>query len=437
MVAATMPLRDGVRDRRPRWAGAARADADAERARQCERDARPLPRTTRRELAHDAEVTGLPALPKGQTYTLWLTKDGELAASSAASSSSREGRRACRATPPSASGSLQPGWSCERARGPIVLRTPDGAARTCPRCCVGRQGRPTSGRARRHRSHPTQYEDFARHVLTHGVPKHDRTGTGTVSVFGQQMRFDLARGLSARHDEEGALQSIAYELLWFLRARRTCAGCRSTASRSGTSGPTPTAISGPSTASSGAAGRRRTAATIDQIAEVVRLLREDPDSRRIIVSAWNVGDLPKMALPPCHAFFQFYVAPGAGAAAQLPALPAQRRRLPRRPVQHRELRAAHAHARAAVRPRRRRSRLDRRRLPHLRQPPRAGRDPARARAVPVPDAATSGAGPTRSSTTRSRTSRSSTTSTTRRSARRSRCESRCRSRSLPPSRAAA
>ena len=106
-----------------------------------------------------------------------------------------------------------------------------------------------------------QYEDFVRHVFANGGPKADRTGTGTVSVFGYQMRFDLSEGFPLVTTKKVHFKSIAYELLWFLRGDRTSAGCRSTASRSGTSGPTRTASSAPSTACSGGAGRRRTAAT--------------------------------------------------------------------------------------------------------------------------------------------------------------------------------
>jgi thymidylate synthase len=154
----------------------------------------------------------------------------------------------------------------------------------------------------------TQYEDFARHVLACGRRKSDRTGTGTVSVFGYQMRFDLSEGFPLVTTKKVHFPSIAYELLWFLRGDGNARWLQEHgvtiwdewAAENGDLGPVygvqwrswPTPDRGP----------------VDQIAEVVRLLREDPDSRRIVVSAWNVADLPKMALAPCHAFFQFHVA---------------------------------------------------------------------------------------------------------------------------------
>jgi thymidylate synthase len=154
----------------------------------------------------------------------------------------------------------------------------------------------------------TQYEDFARHVLACGERKSDRTGTGTVSVFGYQMRFDLSEGFPLVTTKKVHFPSIAYELLWFLRGDGNVRWLQEHgvtiwdewAAENGDLGPVygvqwrswPTPDRGP----------------VDQIAEAVRLLREDPDSRRIVVSAWNVADLPKMALAPCHAFFQFHVA---------------------------------------------------------------------------------------------------------------------------------
>ena len=155
----------------------------------------------------------------------------------------------------------------------------------------------------------TQYEDFMRHVAEHGVAKGDRTGTGTRSVFGHQMRFDLSEGFPLVTTKKVHLKSIILELLWFLRGdanvrwlqERGCTIWDEWARDDGDLGPVygvqwrswPTPDGG----------------HIDQIAEVVKQLTTNPDSRRIIVSAWNVADLPKMALLPCHAFFQFYVAP--------------------------------------------------------------------------------------------------------------------------------
>jgi len=154
----------------------------------------------------------------------------------------------------------------------------------------------------------SQYEDFVRHVSSTGVPKQDRTGTGTVSTFGYQMRFDLADGFPLVTTKKVHFRSVALELLWFLRGDSNARWLQERgvtiwdewADESGDLGPVygvqwrswPTPDGG----------------HVDQIAEVVRLLREEPDSRRIVVSAWNVADLPRMALMPCHAFFQFHVA---------------------------------------------------------------------------------------------------------------------------------
>ncbi len=155
-----------------------------------------------------------------------------------------------------------------------------------------------------------QYLDLMRHVLENGVRKEDRTGTGTLSVFGHQMRFDLQRGFPLVTTKKLHLRSIIHELLWFLRGETNIAYLRDNgvtiwdewANENGELGPVygcqwrswPTPDGG----------------HIDQISQVVEQLRNSPDSRRIIVSAWNVAQLDQMALPPCHAFFQFYVAEG-------------------------------------------------------------------------------------------------------------------------------
>jgi len=148
------------------------------------------------------------------------------------------------------------------------------------------------------------------HVLAHGANKADRTGTGTLSVFGQQMRFDLGQGFPLVTTKRVHTKSIIYELLWFLRGDTNVRWLQERgvtiwdewADERGELGP----VYGRQWRSWGTPDGRH----IDQMTRVVEQLRSDPDSRRIIVSAWNVGELEQMALAPCHAFFQFYVAEG-------------------------------------------------------------------------------------------------------------------------------
>lgn len=155
-----------------------------------------------------------------------------------------------------------------------------------------------------------QYLDLMRHVLDNGVVKGDRTGVGTVSVFGYQMRFDLADGFPLVTTKKMHVRSIIHELLWFLRGDTNIRYLHENgvsiwdewADESGDLGP----IYGHQWRSWAAAD----GATIDQISDVISQIRNKPDSRRLIVSAWNVGEIDKMALPPCHCLFQFYVADG-------------------------------------------------------------------------------------------------------------------------------
>ncbi|BAE75252.1 Thymidylate synthase [Sodalis glossinidius str. 'morsitans'] len=155
-----------------------------------------------------------------------------------------------------------------------------------------------------------QYLDLMRRVRAQGTPKADRTGTGTLSIFGHQMRFDLRQGFLLVTTKRCHLRSIIHELLWFLNGDTNIAYLQQNnvsiwdewADDNGDLGP----VYGRQWRAWGTSDGRQ----IDQLAEVVRQLKQDPDSRRIIVSAWNVGELDKMALAPCHALFQFYVANG-------------------------------------------------------------------------------------------------------------------------------
>ena len=155
-----------------------------------------------------------------------------------------------------------------------------------------------------------QYLDLMRHVIENGSEKNDRTGTGTRSVFGYQMRFDLSQGFPLITTKKLHLHSIIHELLWFLQGDTNTAYLKRNkvriwdewADKNGDLGP----VYGAQWRSWAAPDGRR----IDQIQQLIEMIRTTPDSRRMIISAWNVGEIDQMALPPCHALFQFYVADG-------------------------------------------------------------------------------------------------------------------------------
>ena len=156
---------------------------------------------------------------------------------------------------------------------------------------------------------PRQYEDFMQHVFTHGIEKTDRTGTGTRSVFGYQMRFDLNEGFPLVTTKKVHLKSIIYELLWFLRGDANAKWLQERGVSIWDEWAAPNGDLGPVYGVQWRSWPTPDGGHIDQIAEVVHTIKNNPDSRRMIVSAWNVSELSKMALMPCHAFFQFYVAP--------------------------------------------------------------------------------------------------------------------------------
>jgi thymidylate synthase len=173
-----------------------------------------------------------------------------------------------------------------------------------------------------------QYHDLMRHVLEHGTKKSDRTGTGTISIFGYQMRFDLAEGFPLLTTKKIHTKSIIHELLWFLKGDTNIKYLKDNgvgiwdewADANGNLGPVygsqwrswpaPTPVSPEGGEAPSPSGKAGDEASIDQITNVVEQIKKNPDSRRLIVSAWNVADIDKMKLPPCHALFQFYVLDG-------------------------------------------------------------------------------------------------------------------------------
>ncbi len=155
-----------------------------------------------------------------------------------------------------------------------------------------------------------QYQDLVRHVLTHGNKKEDRTGTGTVSVFGYQMRFDLNAGFPLLTTKKVHLKSIIHELLWFLQGSTNIAYLKENGVRIWDEWADENGNLGPVYGYQWRNWPKPDGTHIDQITQVVNMIKNNPDSRRLIVSAWNVADVDQMKLPPCHAFFQFYVADG-------------------------------------------------------------------------------------------------------------------------------
>jgi thymidylate synthase len=155
-----------------------------------------------------------------------------------------------------------------------------------------------------------QFHELMHHVLEHGAQKSDRTGTGTLSVFGYQMRFDLAEGFPLVTTKKLHLKSIIYELLWFLSGNTNNQWLKERGVSIWDEWASPNGDLGPVYGYQWRSWPTPNGEHIDQIKEIIHTIKTNPDSRRIIVSAWNVADIPKMALAPCHALFQFYVANG-------------------------------------------------------------------------------------------------------------------------------
>ena len=155
-----------------------------------------------------------------------------------------------------------------------------------------------------------QYHDLMDHVLRHGVRKDDRTGTGTISVFGHQMRFDLAEGFPLVTTKKLHVKSIVHELLWFLKGDTNIAYLKENGVGIWDEWADANGDLGPVYGHQWRSWATPDGQSIDQITQLLDMLAKNPDSRRLIVSAWNPADVPRMALPPCHCLFQFYVANG-------------------------------------------------------------------------------------------------------------------------------
>ncbi|WP_456274315.1 thymidylate synthase [Bacillus sp. AK031] len=155
-----------------------------------------------------------------------------------------------------------------------------------------------------------QYLELCRHVLENGTEKGDRTGTGTISTFGYQMRFDLSEGFPMLTTKKLHVKSIIHELLWFLQGDTNVKYLQENGVRIWNEWADETGDLGPVYGKQWRSWEGAGGETIDQITELIESIKKNPDSRRLIVNAWNVGDIDKMALPPCHCLFQFYVADG-------------------------------------------------------------------------------------------------------------------------------
>ena len=155
-----------------------------------------------------------------------------------------------------------------------------------------------------------QYHELLQHILDNGVKKEDRTGTGTISVFGYQMRFDLTKGFPCLTTKKLHLRSIIHELLWFLKGDTNIAYLKENNVRIWDEWADENGNLGPVYGHQWRSWPTKDGGSIDQISQVIHQIKTNPDSRRLIVSAWNVADVNQMALPPCHSLFQFYVANG-------------------------------------------------------------------------------------------------------------------------------